>query len=976
MSMKTRKELESFSENKNLKEEFRFNKEQSNLLNNEDFVYKFEDNKISWTNEVSTSGSEESQYTSKFEEAQADKQKELEDALEKSSSSSSSSSSSVSSSSSSATASNSAASGATASTSSVVHTVAITATTAVVAVVGGGMIINNEVLDKINICRVNEVVETYNSISFNVAIGDKEEDLHGSNEKCSVVVELECLSYNEEPRTDETIKTFGTYTVTFSDLTPDCDYSINVYQNQLLETSRTYLLNQPIVVRTRPQDRITYRKTMDVFEHPVYYADVSIKTIDLSIYQYLYIGVYDKETLVYPNYDDIQPGDEPEMEGFYTSADVDYTVQGWQKLNWKLPELERYYCALIGETGIGDEEPVILMGQFVDFNNMEISEYESIQNEFYMYRSYKNGNPVYTAMVGCVNTTYYENPYVTATNMVDTSENPITFGMREFNVKTKLEQVSLGMWVTYNFEVFCTSHKPEDVAKWNEEHQDSQATVDAGVEIKLYETKIDLYNVYEEEMRSRILYRKSLDVFGHDAHYVSIEIDDMDLSQYENLYIAAYENEEDAINSQGDGTMGGDPYAIAYVDYSYDGYQRLNWNQAMTQNLVYCALMGKLQDGTSDGHVVFIRGQYVAFDNMEYYEVESIQDQFYAYRSTQNETNTYYAMIGCTDTTEYDSPYIVFYPYYYGTSSSLRTSLNAGSVNPFNQKVAWTIEFGNNTEYDIYGIDVYCVSHRQEDVDAYNAEFPGSEHTVEDGVDKLLYTTVIDFNYMYQEVLPDRSYVNDVYFNMYANQYGGEEYVFAAINAHDPEENLFDYHLEFVNKEDETKTYVVSMEQASFVGNGEIYRLLLDDIYTFVGYDYYFTLYGIDMAVSAEEKQVLYTGEASMMIQSSLYNGCAQILVSEDMTAGRVMTMMINMDYDWYDKYDQTTLLRVEFTLMSGSHSPASVTVSGVDANTQVTIDGMSVNTDIWHYQVYGVSLETGLEVLVYEETLNFANII
>ena len=974
MTMKTRKELESFSENKNLSEEYSFNKEQSSALNNEDFVYKFEDNKITWTNEVNTSGSEESQYTSKFEEAQIDKQKELEDALEKSSSSTSSSS--AASSSSSASASSSAASGATASAGRVIQTVAVTATTAVVAVVGGGMILNNEVLDKINICRVSEVTETYNSVSFKVAIGDKETDLAGTNEKCSVVVELQCLTYQEEARTNESIKTFGTHPVTFSNLTPDCDYSINVYQNQLLETSRTYLLEKSITVRTRPQDKISYRKSIDVFDHEIYYADVSVKTIDLSIYQYLYIGIYDRETHEWPNYDDIQPGDEPEMEGFYASADVDYRVEGYQKLNWRLPELDQYYCALIGETGNSDEDPVILMGEFVDFKNMPVYEHESVNDEFYIYRSYRNGYPVYTAMVGCVDTAYYENPYVTATNLVDTSENPFTFSVREFNTKTELQQINLSTWATYNFEVSCTSHNPVDVAKWNEEHQDSQATVDAGVEIKLYETKIDLNKIYEVEMRSRILYRKSLDVFGHDAHYASIEIDDMDLSQFENLYIGAYENEEDAINSQGDGTTGKDPYAIAYVNYSYDGYQKLDWNQPMTHQFVYCALMGKMQDGTSDGHTTFIKGEYVAFDNMEYYEHESIQDQFYAYRTTQNDTNTYHALIGCSDTTEYEKPYVVFYPYSYGTSSSLRTSLNAGNDNPFNEEVAWTIEFGNNTEYDMYGIDVWCISHNVDDVNAYNAENPGSEHTIEDGVDKHLYTTVIDFNYLHTEKLPDRSFVNDVYFNMYSNQYGGEEYVFMSINAHDPEGNLYDYHLEFTSQEDDEKTYVVALQKASFVGNGEIYRLLLDDVYTFVGYNYSFILYGYDMAVSTEEKQILYSGEADMTLQSSLYNGCAQILVSEDVTAGRVMTMTINMDADWYDKYDQTNLFRVEFTLESGSSSPSSFSVTNVNPNTQVRIGDMAVNTDIWHYQVYAVSLETGLEVLVYEETLNFANII
>ena len=95
-SFKRKDDYEYNSSNQRVGESFNYTNEQSNNLLSEDFVYKFEDNKINYTNDVGNTGLEDNGLHSNLN---ADKKALDNDDLQDQTSSSSSSSSASSSSS-------------------------------------------------------------------------------------------------------------------------------------------------------------------------------------------------------------------------------------------------------------------------------------------------------------------------------------------------------------------------------------------------------------------------------------------------------------------------------------------------------------------------------------------------------------------------------------------------------------------------------------------------------------------------------------------------------------------------------------------------------------------------------------------------------------------------------------------------------------------------------------------------------------
>lgn len=252
---------EGFEQNKRNKESYNAGGESLDARYDENFVYKHEENKITWTNEVSNFGAEANSFDStlnqeekgvEFEDNDKYKQNDSSSA-EPSASSSSSSSSSVTSSSSTATAAGNSA-------GSIVHTVAVASTTAIIVVVGGGMVVNSQSYDKPQFVQIIEPVATKNTISFSLAVANSEEEAYQSSdskdpEKCDVVVELTCDSYSSFSE-ERAISTFGIHDCIFDNLRTGTEYTISVAQRTFLDLNREYII-EPIKISTIPNIPVT-----------------------------------------------------------------------------------------------------------------------------------------------------------------------------------------------------------------------------------------------------------------------------------------------------------------------------------------------------------------------------------------------------------------------------------------------------------------------------------------------------------------------------------------------------------------------------------------------------------------------------------------------------------------------------------------------------------------------------------------------
>ena len=253
-----------FTEDTKSGESFNYTKEDSNSVWNEDFVYKFEENKITFTNELGKSGQEENDNSSSLkkgaEKDRDDDNEDLEEQAESSSSSASSSSSSATSSSSSTASSSSSAaatSTAAASTAGVVQAVATVATTAVVFVVGGGIVLTSVQMPTPEIIQFDYLEASIDSIFYSVLIGNNEETIRSGeeNDECYICVELRCESYNNIYRMNE-VRNFGVHEGTFEDLVPDTEYTVNIYKSDFAGLQTEYLI-EPVTVRTLPDGKPT-----------------------------------------------------------------------------------------------------------------------------------------------------------------------------------------------------------------------------------------------------------------------------------------------------------------------------------------------------------------------------------------------------------------------------------------------------------------------------------------------------------------------------------------------------------------------------------------------------------------------------------------------------------------------------------------------------------------------------------------------
>ncbi len=259
---------EGFEQNKRNKETYNAGGESLDPRYNEDFVYKHEENKITWTNEVHVTGAEANSFDSTLNQEEKGVEFEDNDKFKQNDSSStseaSSSTPSVSSSSSTATAAGNSA-------GTVVHTVAVATTTAIIVVVGGGMVVNSQSYEKPNYVQIIEPYATKNTISFSVAVGNSEEDAYQSSEEeepkpCDIIVELTCESFSSFSE-ERAISSFGVHDFIFDNLKTGTVYTIGVVQRTFLDLNREYII-EPLKISTIPNIPVDISTTGQTQEFP------------------------------------------------------------------------------------------------------------------------------------------------------------------------------------------------------------------------------------------------------------------------------------------------------------------------------------------------------------------------------------------------------------------------------------------------------------------------------------------------------------------------------------------------------------------------------------------------------------------------------------------------------------------------------------------------------------------------------------
>ena len=155
--------FEDYNQKGSIKESLNIKKEENNSPFSDSFVFKKEENKITWTNEYCSDGKEVNSNLTKLNNQQEEKQPEIDQEKLQSSVSST-----------------------TAKIGTAVTTTAAVVTTAVVAVVGIDLV-TTELVDELpQICEISEVVTTSETISFVLNIGNDEDEAYAEGADSSL----------------------------------------------------------------------------------------------------------------------------------------------------------------------------------------------------------------------------------------------------------------------------------------------------------------------------------------------------------------------------------------------------------------------------------------------------------------------------------------------------------------------------------------------------------------------------------------------------------------------------------------------------------------------------------------------------------------------------------------------------------------------------------------------------------------------
>lgn len=482
--------FEDYNQKGSIKESLNIKKEENNSPFSDSFVFKKEENKITWTNNSSVSGKEinsnETKINTQKEEKQEIDQKDIEKVSQ-----------------------------ATSKVSTIASTTAAVVTTAAVAVVGIDLVTKELVDDLPKICAISEVVSTHSSISFILNIGDNQQEAYNPEpgKECNLVVELQCESYDETKEIP--VRNYGEISGEFLGLREETDYSINVYQPSFLYIERTYILSEPIEASTKrgQHNSISFEIETNPFGDDVYYATVNYEdTLGIHLYDYnLAVSNEDPETeqverLGWAMLDSENPfkrqriswssfygvDSEPYFTLVATTDDTTY--------------IETHMDSEISGGGrTPDTMEVRLFSQRINIGNIERPDMVYTQNELFLRRvSTESDAETYYEMYFASDkpTGTYEFLQISATN-VETSEaitiydkGETTQAYKSMNTTYQLDIDfgSASAYDKYKFTVNGLSHVQEDVDEWNTTHPDTGSgpkTAEAGVEVTILEQVID-----------------------------------------------------------------------------------------------------------------------------------------------------------------------------------------------------------------------------------------------------------------------------------------------------------------------------------------------------------------------------------------------------------------------------------------------------------------------------------------------------
>ncbi len=483
--------FEDYNQKGSIKESLNVKKEENNSPFSDSFVFKKEENKITWTNNSSVDGKEinsnETIINKPKEEKQEIDQKDIEKITQ-----------------------------ATTKVSTIATTTAAVVTTAVVAVVGVDLVTKELVDDLPQICAISEVVTTSSSISFVLNIGNDQLEAYSEEPggDCNLVVELQCESYDETKEIP--VKNYGTLNGEFLGLREETDYSINVYQPSFLYLQRSYILTEPITASTKrgQHNNISFEIETNPLGDDVYYATVNYEdTLGIHLYDYnLEVSNEDPETeaaerLGYAMLDSADPftrqriswssfagvDSEPYFSLVATTDDTEYISAHFDN----------------GSTSGGGRTPdtmeVRLFTQIINIENIERPDMTIAQNEVFVRRvttefdaeTYYEINVASSKPQGT-----YENVNIIMTNQGSGERAEIyekgTTNQFTMNIDTTYEvDINFnggGSYEKYLFTVYARSHDQADVDEYNATHPDTgsgPATVEAGVTIVIIEQVID-----------------------------------------------------------------------------------------------------------------------------------------------------------------------------------------------------------------------------------------------------------------------------------------------------------------------------------------------------------------------------------------------------------------------------------------------------------------------------------------------------
>ena len=606
--------FEDYTKKGSIKESLNIRKEENSPYS-ESFVYKKEENKITWTNNSSTNGQEVNSNETKInkEEPKEDQidQKDIEKVTN-----------------------------ATAKVGTAVTTTAAVVTTAVVAIVGVDLVTQELIDDVPQNCQISEVVATSNTVSFTLNIGNDEEAFkYDRGGDCNIKVELNCETYDDYH--EIAINYYGASNQTFTGLRPQTEYTLDVCQYSLLDfQKRSVLQDGPYTVVTdvAQTNSISLDIELDPFGDDIYYSTISYKnTLGINLYGY-YLGVYN---------DDPQ-AERAELMGYAMLDSLDPFKR--QALEWSSTDSWDYepYFALFATTDDKDyinthssgnesqgrpedEMTVLLHSERINIENLDRPQMAVAENKVFARR---------VRVEGSADDDYYQlyfaSPYEDGSyeqlrmtivnaesgNSVSFIEHGSAVGGTSFLAMNTLMNVDLSFgdsyyWDTFTFTISGLSHRQEDVDEWNSTHEpdagSGPATTDGGVDVKIMETTINFNYIHTNVIQYQPVVNEVsfLEVATyHNEHHLCVLIDIDDPGSHIKSYVIYINDIEYRVveleNTQylevegGAGLLNGTSN-IDYVLYAMSDYNT-QYNR-LEQTILY-----EGEDDLSDMEPTYIQG--------------------------------------------------------------------------------------------------------------------------------------------------------------------------------------------------------------------------------------------------------------------------------------------------------------------------------------------------------------------------------